>query len=74
MPLFSLFRSFVRVIDSRLKPSNAAIHVRRGDKIQEAYFHNVAKYMELVEDFNRIQSAQNIVFNNRVYISTDDPR
>ena len=27
--------------------SNAAIHVRRGDKIQEAYFYDIDKYIEI---------------------------
>ena len=64
----------METIESRLKMSNAAIHVRRGDKIQEAYFYDVEKYLELVEDHNRIQKAQNIASNDRLYIATDDPR
>ena len=54
--------------------SNAAIHVRRGDKIQEAYFYDVDRYMAYVEDYNMIQTARNMYHNNRLYIASDDPR
>ena len=72
--MFSLSRSTLATIESKLKMSNAAIHVRRGDKIQEAYFYDIEKYLELVEDNSKIQKAQNIDSNERLYIATDDPR
>ena len=72
--MFVFSRSTLATIEYKLKISNAAIHVRRGDKIQEAYFYDVEKYLGLVEDHNRIIKAQNIDSNDRIYIATDDPR
>ena len=72
--MFVFSRSTLATIEYKLKISNAAIHVRRGDKIQEAYFYDVEKYLGLVEDHNRILKAQNIDSNDRIYIATDDPR
>ena len=72
--MFVFSRSTLATIEYKLKISNAAIHVRRGDKIQEAYFYDVEKYLGLVEDHNRILKAQSIDSNDRIYIATDDPR
>ena len=52
---------------------NLAVHVRRGDKIQEAYFYDVEKYMDVIQDYVQIKSHVGQKVEKIVYVSTDDP-
>ena len=53
---------------------NAAIHIRRNDKIKEAYFYDIEEYTKVIELYFQIQQANNQQIKNNftVFIATDD--
>ena len=61
-------------IPPKIENLPSAVHIRRGDKIQEALFHDIERYMKLVEDHILINSKRNHQDSNpELYVSTDDP-
>lgn len=65
----------LRLKDERLKSSKKlAIHVRRGDKIQEAYFYDVSKYLNHIEDHLQVQKCKNSKMDPKpsLFVATDD--
>ena len=53
---------------------SSRVHVRRTDKVgTEAAFHSIEEYMYYVEEYFKLLSKKQKIYQKRVYLATDEP-
>ncbi len=53
--------------------TNFALHIRRGDKIQETYHRPVEEYILQLQDILAIKQYSHCEFSKHVFLATDEP-